>query len=184
MAAIGRPPTPLAARFPLLVSPCPVTGCWWWAAAYDRDGYGLITVVGPRRLKKAHRVAWELYRGAIPAGLCVLHACDADRAPGDTSYRACVNPAHLFLGSNQENIADRDSKGRQAAGDRSGPRRYPESYPRGEAHGGAKITAAVAAAIKQSHCRGTAIRALAREFGLARSTIKKIVTGKTWRHVR
>ena len=75
--------------------------CWVWIGAIDRGGYGKLHFAG--KLKKAHRLAYELSTGEIAAGLLVLHRCDV---------RRCCNPAHLFLGTNVENIEDMIAKGR------------------------------------------------------------------------
>jgi hypothetical protein len=83
------------------VSPEPNTGCWLWLGApVDWKGYGRFYRDGAAVL--AHRAAWGLFRGE-PADLRVLHKCDNP---------ACVNPDHLFLGTQLDNIRDRDAKGR------------------------------------------------------------------------
>lgn len=82
--------------------------CWPWLGSKDRDGYGRY---GADWLEhRAHRVAWEFAFGPVPNNLCVLHKCD---------NRACVNPAHLWLGTNQDNTYDRSAKGRTYQGPRS-----------------------------------------------------------------
>lgn len=87
--------------------------CWNWQAATDQSGYGRVLVNGQNR--RAHRIAWELTHGEIPAGdgyhgVCVLHQCDNP---------ACCNPLHLFLGSQRENIADMQRKGRHGHGSKT-----------------------------------------------------------------
>lgn len=81
-------------------------GCWIWRGAPSgKMGYGHISV-GPRSDKMAigaHRFSWLLHRGAIPSGLSVLHKCDVP---------LCVNPAHLFVGTQGDNVRDMARKGR------------------------------------------------------------------------
>lgn len=82
------------------------TGCWIWTRAKSSsNGYGKAHFGG--RTLGAHRAAWEIYRGPIPPGLFVLHRCDVP---------LCVNPDHLFIGTQLDNVTDRESKGRTSRG--------------------------------------------------------------------
>lgn len=79
--------------------------CWLWTGAVTNSGYGLLYFDG--RITGAHRVAWVLQHGPVPEGLVVAHSCDV---------KLCVNPKHLFLATQAENLADMRSKGRHASG--------------------------------------------------------------------
>lgn len=151
------------------VSPCPITGCWWWTGTYFNVGYGKIT--RGRTHVLAHRVAWELFCGAVPPGLCVLHRCD---------NRECVNPAHLFLGTRGDNNTDRARKGRGADGDRNGSRTHPERLRRGETCHLAKLTVRAVRAMRHAH--GTQAE-IARRFGVSESAARAVLLRKTWKHV-
>ena len=94
--------------------------CWPWTGFKDDDGYGRY---GRQR---AHRVAYKLAIGPIPAGFLVRHVT-CDNPP-------CCNPVHLAIGTAADNSADMVAKGRQAKGDRSRSRLYPETLPRGDSH--------------------------------------------------
>jgi len=103
---MGRPLLPILERFMKKFTRTPT--CWNWKGVLNKDGYGQFTIYkngnGSRQVFLAHRIAWELFIGAIPNSICVLHHCDNPR---------CVNPGHLFLGTRYDNVQDMVSKGRQ-----------------------------------------------------------------------
>lgn len=84
------------------IMPIPECGCWIWTGATVRDDYGCIIVDG--KVIRAHRFSWQLHNGPIPKGLFVLHKCDTP---------SCVNPQHLFLGTQLDNIRDMLNKNRK-----------------------------------------------------------------------
>lgn len=173
----------LKERFEAKVSPEPTSGCWLWTSSITGTGYGTISLGGRADgREQAHRVAWELYRGSIPPGLCVLHRCD---------NRLCVNPDHLFLGTKADNTHDMLAKGREARGARHGSRTKPEEFRegcrrggmKGEAHHQARLTEDLVAQIRRRVASGATSEAVAAEFGVAGSTIRRIAARKLWRHV-
>ncbi len=100
--------------------------CWPWKRALNENGYGRFKT--PNHYPIAHRVAWALANGPIPDGLNVCHNCPGGDNP------ACQNPAHLWLGTDVENVADRHAKGRDARGDRHGTATRPDRISRGNKH--------------------------------------------------
>ncbi len=105
--------------------PHPVLGtpCWTWTRAKNRRGHGLTTVARVR--EQAHRVAWIVAHGDVPAGLHVLHECDNP---------PCCNPDHLRTGTRVDNMQDAIAKGRFCMGDRHPARTRGDYLPRGEQH--------------------------------------------------
>lgn len=129
----------------------------------------------------AHRYAWEVSRGEpAPAGYFICHHCDNP---------ACVNPAHLFLGTPRQNTADMIRKGRRVApkvlnrprGDSHPSRRMPERLKRGEENPHATLTADAVRHMRESLESGAA---LARKFGVAPITVSRIRRRLAWRHVQ
>lgn len=170
---------------------CPELGpCWMWQAATNKDGYGIFTV--GRSAKRAHRIAWALTYGQLVVGLGVLHHCDTP---------SCVNPTHLFTGTDADNIRDMFAKGRQVTwikatgghngththeerrpyGVRNGNYTQPHKRPRGEAHPAAVLTAMQVEEIRARYrAGGVSHRALGRTYGVSHATIGYIVRGEVW----
>lgn len=133
--------------------------CWPWMRYRTARGYGFVGIATGRGTG-AHRVAWEIANGPIPDGMWVLHRCDNP---------PCCNPAHLFLGTNLDNIADKVAKGRQRG---PGP---------GAKNHQAKLTSGHVAEIRARFARGNVLqRELAAEFGVTQATISRAVRGESW----
>lgn len=130
-------------------------GCWLWCGYVHPDGYG-ITAGGFR----AHRFSFELAFGSLPDSLFVCHTCD---------NRRCVNPAHLFLGTHQDNIADMVAKDRHVKGGR---------------RLNTKVTPELVREIRSRYAGGGVTQdELAEQYGYARNLIQRLLTRKTWKHV-
>ena len=136
--------------------------CWIWTASKRNRNYGQFWFSG--KMEYAHRVSWVIHNGEIPDGegyhgMCVCHKCDNP---------SCVRPAHLFLGTNADNIADMFSKGRAV-------RRSGESHPT------AKLNETSVKMIRKYYASGACSqRWLARVYGVANSLICGIVNRKYW----
>lgn len=159
----GQPTMPTAER---LYSKVVKTnsGCWEWQGA-TKNGYG-HTIVGSRkdgsrRTISTHRLSYMISNGAIPDGYEVCHKCD---------NRRCVNPHHLFLGTRQDNVDDRERKGRN-------------NPPKGEANGRTKLATADVLQIREKRMRGVSFGKLAVEYGVCKKTIQDAVSGKNWAHL-
>lgn len=129
-------------------------GCWQWHGARNGSacGYGILKIAGKRI--RAHRVSWELKHGLVQNGMHVLHRCDNPR---------CVNAAHLFLGTQADNMADMVSKGRQRSA--------------------AKLTWQSVRQIRAALSRGEPKKSLARHFGVTPTTIRCISKNLIWKEV-
>jgi hypothetical protein len=131
--------------------------CWLWLGKVDKDGYGVFYANGGDF--RAHRVAYEFAFDVAPGDHFVCHRCDNPK---------CVRPEHLFLGTSQENTADRHAKRRDARGHRVGV---------------AKLTHDDVVQIKAALRAGETQCDLAKRFGVRQTNISMIATGQTWRHV-
>ena len=135
--------------------------CWEWTGAKHPFGYGMIGSGGKfGRPLPSHRVAWEAFWGPIPPNLSVLHRCDNP---------PCCNPAHLFLGTDADNVADMDRKGRRRTVAHAGER-----------HWKARLTEIDVREIRSSsetHAK------LSRHYGVAATAIANIRARRLWRHV-
>lgn len=137
--------------------------CWPWTAVRTSEGYGRFKFEG--RSGRAHRFALARRLGrSLSPGEQALHRCDNP---------PCVNPSHLWVGDNAENMADKRAKGRSSNGESRN----------GERHPMAKLTAAQVADLRVRYAAGgIGQRALAREFGLSQAQVSNIVSGARWRN--
>lgn len=138
----------------LMSIPEPNSGCWIFALRWDHRGYGILSHKGKET--RAHRLSWELHNGPIPNGLVVCHKCD------NTS---CINPDHLFLGTQADNVADYVKKG---------------LVTRGEDRAQTKLTEDQVRAILVSKFTNVL---LAKVYGVAPETISGIRNRRKWKHV-
>lgn len=155
----------LAVRFAAKHLPADVSGCMIWTAFRNPRGYGMIR--NGSRMALAHRVAWVLHHESpIEGTLNVLHTCDTP---------ACVNPDHLYLGTNADNIRDKVERGRSRF-------RHPERQ--GEKHPLAILSNREVSKIRSRFTgRRGEQKELAAEFGVSRATICNIKKGKSWNHL-
>jgi hypothetical protein len=136
-------------------------GCWLWSAHIRPDnGYGSFGMRG--RTTSAHRASWIIHFGEIPEGLFVLHRCD---------NRRCVRPDHLFLGTNKDNSDDKIAKGRAR-------------HAIGEAASKARLTSGQVAEIRAIFTRSAPKwSAVAKQYGVSSTAVKRIVARETWAHL-
>ncbi len=134
--------------------------CWLWNAPLDKDGYGAMQVCYKRL--RAHRVSYVLHNGPLKPSELVLHKCDNPR---------CVNPKHLFTGSQADNVRDRDTKQRM-------------HKPKGELHPMSKLTEEQVRFIRANYVRGRIrMKDLAAMLGVSTPVICVVVNRKSWGHI-
>lgn len=131
-------------------------GCWIWTGAVDRSGYGIVTR-RPNRWN-AHRLAWFLTNGEIPAGRLICHRCD---------NRLCCRPDHLYVGTPQDNALDRSRAGTQT----------------GSRNGFAKLSESQVQSIKKRLRDGEKVSVLAADYAISPAAIYMIRNGINWRQV-
>ena len=148
--------------------------CWIWTAALNGAGYGVFRLKDHNSL--AHRFAYECLVGPIPAGMQVCHHCDNP---------PCVRPEHLFVGTHQDNMADMHAKGRRSYEGQVWPQPTYERRARGERQGKAILTEQQVREIRAVyHPRVFTRPMLAERYHVSVATIKQILSGRSWKHVR
>lgn len=134
----------------------PKGSCWIWDGVIS-NGYGVFHFNS--KSTKPHRFIWEYIHGPIPIGMLVCHKCDT---------KLCVNPSHLFIGTQLDNMKDMMRKGRQA---------------RGELNGRAKLSVEKVRFIRGMSSFGRTSYSIAQEVEMSPKTISDILNGKLWKHV-
>lgn len=128
--------------------------CWEWTAYRTADGHGQIKMCG--KATHAHRAAYQMLVGEIGEGLVVRHTCDN---PG------CCNPAHLLLGTHEDNVRDRVARNRSA---------------RGVDNGRSKLDPDKVLEIKARLAAGETCYGIAKSYGVDPGSIRQIKNGKNW----
>ena len=151
-------------RFWAKVNITGTNGCWEWTAYRTGCGYGQLGAGGRKEgVLYAHRLSYEIHVGAIPDGMFVCHRCDNP---------PCVNPAHLFLGTPEDNSHDARDKGRLVT---------PVLF--GENAAPAVLTEVQAREILARRQGGEILRTIASDYGVTITTVSYLARGKTWKHL-
>lgn len=144
------------------VYPEPNTGCWLWGASTDkRSGYGWFRLEG--KMCKAHKIGWSIANGQIvPFGLVIRHTCDNP---------PCVNPDHLLLGTQAENVRDREERGRRDVRGNRNPRRI--------------LTEESVKTIRNLYTSEDwpGSRVVGATYGVSHCAINDVVKFRSWRHL-
>ena len=141
-------------------------GCWGWKGSVAKGGYPVMTcrkACGPDR---GHRTSWVIHNGKIPEGLFVCHSCDNP---------ICTNPDHLWIGTHKQNNDDKIAKCRQS--------NIPPPHKVGSENGSSKLKEDQVKEIKILLKKGLTSRDIGKQYGVSKTTILRIKTGKNWSHI-
>ena len=180
---MGPQPADLATRFWSKVAVCAhgrdcAECCWSWQGSMVK-GYGKMFVPkalrqGKSQEERAPRVCWFVVHGVWPGDLHVLHTCDNP---------PCVQPAHLWLGTMDDNQKDSMRKGRRPTGDAHGMRLHPDAVTRGVDIPWSLLTEADVQFIRAMRREGWTQQRIAQALGRGKTTIEAVLSGRTWRHI-
>jgi len=141
--------------------------CWLWTGTLVKQDYGRFYLAAGKPIG-AHRFSWEISNGrSVPKGMCICHTCDNPK---------CVNPKHLWLGTNEENTADRHAKGRSATQSR-------EHYQRAQAISARTRRRFTDRQIREIRWSGQTQKAISDEYGVSRQLIGLIKRGEVYADV-
>lgn len=147
--------------------------CWpYTKAVRNSKGYGAFWMDG--KTVGAHKAAYRLSIGPIPIGLDCLHNCDNP---------LCCNPNHLWLGTNDDNVADKVAKGRQAKGPKHSAIRRKTAL-RGENHPFSRLSTPEIVNIRKMRKAGWILKDIGRLFSVSLQTVRTICIGKGWAHIK
>ena len=149
--------------------------CWEWNRLKNIGGYGSFYLNG--KMFVAHRISYFFHTKIDPANLCVLHKCDNPR---------CVNPNHLFLGTDADNVKDMIEKGRhnRLRGLNHPSIKNPGYLKRGEQSHQSKLTSEQVVEICESYYKGgITYKELGARYGVHLCQIQRIVKGEAWKHL-
>jgi len=138
--------------------------CWIWTGNRLVTGYGQFRLTPHLKTHKvlAHRMSWEIHNGPIPVGMFICHKCNNP---------PCVNPDHLYAGTQKDNMQDRIVSGRYG------------SQPKGSNHHATSLTEADIPVIRKRRANGERAMDIAADFHVAPSVVSGICRGVRWKHV-